>query len=398
MSNSNKSKTPIITIVEKFLGSRNNYRYNVISGYVEYWCLDCQEIKVLDDYEVNTLHTEMAKKGIRIPISNLRNLFKSSFAPKFNPFEDYFKNLPVWDQQTDYIQQLTETVKTTNDELWSIYLKKWLVAMVACLLYDDITNHTMLVFSGEQGLGKTTWHLRLIPDELKDYGFSGSIDPSEKDTLIFLAEKMLINIDELEILGRNKLGSLKQLITKDSVKIRRPYGSISENMPRRASFVSSINNKEFLNDQTGNRRFLCVDTINIDYQHSVLMSGVYSQALYLFNSGYKFWFDKSEIDMINDNNEQYRMKSIEEELLLALFEPCNEEDAPNKLSTTEILELIFENNRNQIHNGSLQRLGRILTSYNFVKTKKAGRQVYCLKRKANYEGGYQPGYQASQAN
>lgn len=398
MSNRNKSKTPIITIVEKFLGSRNNYRYNVISGYVEYWCLDCQEILVLDDYEINTLHTDMAKKGIRIPISSLRNLFKSSFAPKFNPIEDYFKSLPAWDQQTDYIQQLTETVKTTNDELWSIYLRKWLVAMVACLLYDDIVNHTMLVFSGEQGLGKTSWLLKLIPDELRDYVYSGSIDPNNKDTLIHLVERVLINIDELDILGRNQLGSLKQLITRDSVKIRRPYGSISENMPRRASFVSSINHKEFLNDQTGNRRFLCVDTININYKHTVLMSGVYSQALYLFNSGYKFWFDKSEIEIINSNNDQYRMKSIEEELLLANFEPCKEADATDKLSTTEILQIIFAENRNQINNGTLQRLGKVLASYKYVKSKKAGRQVYCLRRKANYAVGYQPGHQASQAN
>lgn len=396
-SNISQQKS-IIELVEIFLATRGNFKYNVVTGYIEYWCTECAESKVLDDYEINTIHADLARSGIKFPIDTLKNLFKSSFAPKYYPFEEYFLNIPEWDQQTDYIQQLANTVKTTNDELWSLYLKKWVVAMVACLLDETVTNHTMLVFSGEQGLGKTSWFLKLIPEALKDYVFSGSIDPNSKDTLIFISEKMLINIDELEILGRTQLGGLKQLITRDSVKIRRPYGLFSENMPRRASFVSSINHKEFLNDLTGNRRFLCVDAIKIDYRHTVLMSGVYSQAYFLWKSGFQFWFDQSDIEMINKNNEQYRMKSIEEELLLAHFEPCKEVNATDKLSTTEILQLIFAENKSQFHNGSLQRLGKILTSYKFVKTKKAGRQVYCLKRKANNGGGYQPEYSAGIAN
>lgn len=402
MENNERNNTPqqrtIIEIVEFFLSTKGNFKYNIVTGYIEYWCTECNEGKILGDYEINSIHADLARNGIKFPMDSLRNLLKSNFAPRHNPFEEYFQNILPWDQKTDYIQQLVNTVKTTNDELWSIYLKKWLVALVACLLDEAVINHTMIVFFGKQGLGKTSWLLKLIPPELKDYSFSGSIDPSSKDTLIFLAEKMLINIDELEILGRTQLGSLKQLITRDSVKIRRPYGLFSENMPRRASFVSSLNHKEFLNDLTGNRRFLCFDAIQIDYAHNVLMSGVYSQAYYLWKSGFRYWFNNSDIEMINTNNEQYRMKSIEEELLLALFERCDVADATDLLSTTEILQLIFENNKNQIHNGTLQRLGKILNAYKFIKTKKAGRQVYCLKRKANPLGGYQPGYAADQAN
>lgn len=56
---------------------------------------------------------------------------------------------------------------------------------------------------------------KLMPLELKQYIFSGSINPNNKDTLIHLAECMLINLDELENLNRTEIGSLKELITKN---------------------------------------------------------------------------------------------------------------------------------------------------------------------------------------
>lgn len=387
--NKNKNHVPIIQHIEQHLSGMNDYRYNVVTGYIEFKCKECMSGQILDEYDFNTLLRSLAKSNLSTSSSMLKNLLKSSFVPKFNPFDSYFNKLSPWDQETDFIGQLADTVKTTNDELWRLFLKKWLVAMVACLLDDNVSNHTMLVLSGEQGIGKTTWTLKLIPPELRDYVFSGSIDPNNKDTYIFLAEKILINLDELEILNRNQLGSLKQLITKDSVKIRRPYATLSETMPRRASFASSVNFKEFLSDLSGNRRFLCFEAIDINYKHNVSMEGVYTQAMALWKSGFKFWFDKTEIDVINANNEQYRTKSLEEELLLKHFDPCIAAEANDFLTTTEILNVIFGDDRRNIHNGSLQRLGKILSSRGFLRLKRAGRQVYCVKRKGFISQAYQ---------
>lgn len=55
--------------------------------------------------------------------------------------------------------------------------------------------------------------------------------PGNKDTLIHLVECMLINLDELENLNRTEIGSLKELITKNQIRIRRPYGHNNETYP-----------------------------------------------------------------------------------------------------------------------------------------------------------------------
>ena len=40
--------------------------------------------------------------------------------------------------------------------------RKWIVALVAGLLIDKVVNHTVIVFSGKQGVGKTTWILNIV--------------------------------------------------------------------------------------------------------------------------------------------------------------------------------------------------------------------------------------------
>ena len=60
--------------------------------------------------------------------------------------------------------------------------------MVGCVLDDKVINHKVIVFSGKQGLGKTTWVEKLVPKQLKEYLFSGTINPNNKDTLVQLSE------------------------------------------------------------------------------------------------------------------------------------------------------------------------------------------------------------------
>ncbi|MBC7509913.1 MAG: virulence-associated E family protein, partial [Ferruginibacter sp.] len=296
-----------------------------------------------------------------------------------NPFRQYLHNLPEWDGQTDFIKQLAATVSTTNDQLWQLCFCKWFVAMTGSLLEDDVVNHTVIVFSGKQGIGKTTWILNLVPPQLKEYCFSGTINPGNKDTLIQLSECMLINMDELENLNRTELGTMKEIITKSSIRMRRPYGYSTETMPRRASFAGSVNGKEFLSDTTGSRRFLCFEATAIDYHHGIPLDAVFAQAIHLFQNGSQFWFNTEEIDAISKNNEQYREMAIEEELLLQYFEPCPINEATCFFSTTELVNYFSQTVKMNVTDAAKQKMGKALRSNKFIRIKKHDRYVYALK-------------------
>ncbi|WP_310559795.1 VapE domain-containing protein [Flavobacterium sp.] len=373
-----KPKPTQIDRLELFLSNKYVFRHNIVSGKLEFQYFGKKKWNVMNDFIENSMLRECLKGRIKTNLSSLRNLLYSDFCVLFNPFEDYFFNLPTYDEKTDYITELANTITTTKQDLWQQCFKKWLVAMVGCVLDEKVINHTVIVFSGKQGLGKTTWVEKLVPKPLKEYLFSGTINPNNKDTLVQLAECMLINLDELENLNRSEIGSLKEIITKTQIRMRKAYGHNNETMPRRASFAGSVNTAQFLNDSTGSRRFLCFELEDIQYQHNVDINMAFSQALFLFKSGFRHWFDQEEIKSITENNEQYQLRSPEEELLLTWFEPCERENANAFLNTSQIASKLAEKAKINITDSTINKLGRALKKHNFLKLKKNGIFVYAL--------------------
>lgn len=380
-----KPRPTQIDRLELFLSTRYVFRHNIVSGKLEFQYFGKKKWNVMNDFIENSMLRECLKGRIKTNLSSLRNLLYSDFCQLFNPFEDYFYNLPTYDEKRDYILELANTITTTKQDLWQQCFKKWIVAMVGCVLDEKIINHTVIVFSGKQGLGKTTWVEKLVPKQLKEYLFSGTINPNNKDTLVQLAECMLINLDELENLNRSEIGSLKEIITKTQIRMRKAYGHNNETMPRRASFAGSVNTAQFLNDSTGSRRFLCFELEGIQYQHEVNIDDVFSQALYLFKSGFRHWFDQEEIKNITENNEQYQLRSPEEELLLTWFEPCEKEKANAFLNASQIATKLAERAKINISDGTINKLGKALKKHNFLRLKKNGIFVYALNEISHEE-------------
>ena len=325
----------------------------------------------------------------------LNRVLYSDYSELVNPFREYFAGIQPWDGTTDHIGALSESV-TLKDEAdkanWKIALRRWLVGQVACAIDDSEVNQTAIILVGGQGLGKSYWLNRLIPPTLTKYRFVGTIDPNNKDSYIYLAETMLINLDELETLKKAEIGTLKTLMTMPSIKSRRPYDRFPTVAPRRASFVGSINSTEFLNDPTGSRRFLVFEASAIDYNHSINMNDVYSQAYALYKSGELWWFDQQEIAQIMDRNKKHSIHSYEHELLNQYFEPGNAglEDSEWK-TCTQIAELLHKIHSVDLPMGktdynftvndkSVRNLGYALTSENYPWKKIKGSKQYCIKR------------------
>ncbi|MGV7107574.1 VapE domain-containing protein [Flavobacterium sp. U410] len=379
-----EEKPSFIDRLETFLNYRYSFRYNVVSGKLEYKATKATLWKPVTDFVENSILREILKAKVKCNINTLRNLLRSDYCEQFDPFKDYFDNLPNNEDETDYITELANTITTTKQDLWQVCFKKWFVAMVACVTNDKAINQTVIVFSGKQGVGKTTWIEKLIPKPLKDYMFSGTINPNNKDTLIHLAECMLINLDELENLNRTEIGTLKELITKTHIRMRKAYGHNNETLPRRASFAGSVNTAQFLNDTTGSRRFLCFEVEHIEYTHNIDINSAYAQARQLYKDGFRYWFNQEEIKEINLNNEQYQIRSPEEELLLTWFELADRDTANNFLNTTQIATKLAERAKLNITDGTVMKLGKALKKHGYLRLSKKNGYVYAV-RELNWE-------------
>ena len=378
-SDDEEEQPSYIDKLENFLNNRYNFRYNTVLGKLEFKTLKAYKYKPMTDFTENSILREILKAKVKCSINSLRNLLHSDYCEMYDPFHEYFNDLPDFEDEKDYIEELANTITTTKQDLWKICFKKWFVAMVACVIDEKQVNQTVIVFSGKQGLGKTTWIEKLMPKQLKEYIFSGTINPNNKDTLIHLAECMLINLDELENLNKTEIGSLKEIITKTHIRMRKAYGHNNENMPRRASFAGSVNTAQFLNDTTGSRRFLCFEVENIEYTHNIDIHKVYAQALKLYKSNFRHWFNQEEIKEINANNEQYQMRSPEEELLLTWFEPVGKEEATHFLNASQIAQIISSRANMNINDATVNKLGKALKKHKFHRIYKNRAYVYVVK-------------------
>ncbi|MDR3596515.1 VapE domain-containing protein [Clostridium sp.] len=369
-----------IGLVETHLDLLYDFRLNIVTGMLEMKLKAETEYKNAEDYDTSSIFREMQHKDINYSYERLNNLLNSDFVPRYDPFKEYFEGLPVWDG-TDYIKELSDTIKLTDEskrDYWYTCLRRWLIALTACATEEDITNEVSPIFYGLQGKGKTKWLNRIVPTALdpKKYLFVGTIN-DDKDSKLHLSSKFIINLDELGSLNKDEIGYLKSLYSLTHITIREPYMRKSRALIRRASFAGSIDREEFLTDLSGTRRFLTFSVSELDYQHQVDMDKVYAQAYTLFKQGERFYFNEDEIKEVNMNNEDFRIRPIEEELFFRYFEKRGINGKQELLTTTEIAHEFAEiDNSYRMSDASIRKIGQLLNKEGFSKGRK--------KRGSNY--------------
>lgn len=324
--------------IEAFLNEKYEFRFNVIKSRVESKLKgDRIAFQPISKFNLNSFKRELNTIGISTSAENVRTIVESNFSPKIHPIREYFNLLPRIDPKVNgYILKLTKTVTVSNSEKWDEYLTKWLIAVVANAMEDvGCQNHTCLVLTGDQGKYKTTWLDLLCPKSLQSYLFTGKIDPQNKDVQTYIAEYLFINIDDqLKALNKRDENELKNLITTPAVKYRRPYDVYIEEYPHLASFMASVNGNDFLTDPTGSRRFLPFEVIKIDIEatKSINMDHIFSEVLWLYENGCRYWFIDEEIDELHRISQRFHVQTVEYEMLMQGFEKPEETD--NSFMTT----------------------------------------------------------------
>ena len=271
------------------------------------------------------------------------------------------------------VSNSSQCERSEADRLWRVCFKKWFVAMVASWMKDEVVNHTVLVLVGRQGIYKTTWLDRLMPPELRAYSsklpLSGQIS---KDDRLRLCENGLLNIDELDAICGREMNIVKSLLTSTDVNERAAYGRLKERRVRLASFCASTNNREFLTDITGNRRWLPfeVESIQNPFDDIILYERLYAQAKAYVECGYfAYWFDMEEMEVLEQHNEKFRALENEEELLNVYFAvPAADSMNSKFLTTAEISEKLISAG-NIKRPMPLSRLGMILGQHGFIASR-----------------------------
>ena len=338
--------------VEAFLTARYHFRRNILSLQVEYCKIEilkngkierlaAQQFNVLTDSAENTLWIDMQRAGLNTDMQTLHAYLTSNYVKEFHPVKHYLESLPEWDGH-DHIADLLRMVhcRDCSPEDFDFYVRRWLVAMVAATLDDNVVNHQIFVLLGPQGTYKTSFMNNLLPPELRQYFcMKTNSQRMTKDDAFALAENVLIDMEEIDSMGRQEINQLKALASQPFVKDRPAYGRSKVRLPHMASFCATGNNMQFLTDETGNRRWLVFEVDHIDnpWTTAINYPGVYSQIRHLLDTGFRYWFESDEIARLNTRNRTYETPNLARELISTRYRKPGENEKPVYLTASDIV-------------------------------------------------------------
>ena len=145
---------------------------------------------------------------------------------------------------------------------------------------------TMLILEGEQGLLKST-ALRTLGG---DYFTDEKLDFGNKDSLMVLQGRHIIEMAEMEGFNKADTSATKYFIPKREDLFRLPYGKKLVKKPRRCVFAGTVNHDVYLKDDSGNRRFWPVWCTDIDIARLEQdVAQLWAEALHWYRDGHRWW-------------------------------------------------------------------------------------------------------------
>jgi len=337
-----------------------------------------------------SLLIHLNREKINVSSQTFKTYLKSHFVKQYNPIKEYFESLPKWDGK-DYIKKYASYVNTDDNNLFDHHLRKWAVRAVKTILHSDqINKHCLVLANGDQHAGKSTYIKNLCPKPLMQYYYE-NIGVS-KDDRIKLCKAFMINIEELDILGKYDINSIKSLISQMTVNERLPYAEKSSLLYRICSFMGSTNKIEFLTDDTGSVRWIIFDVIgriNFSYSKEFDINDFWVQAyhIYLHQPDFKSELTVEEVDANEKRNEKFTLQTVESEFILKFYEKTDDLTYFRTASDVETELAVMGKKLN------IQRLGSSLKKYGFERIKHPKKQVYGYKAKPKFKDspwGYNP--------
>jgi predicted P-loop ATPase len=164
----------------------------------------------------------------------------------YHPIREYLQSL-VWDKIPRIDHWLTLYLSADATVFSRAVGAKWLIGAVARIFRPGCKNDTCLVLEGPQGVFKSTALKTLaspwFTDDIADLG--------TKDAALQVRGVWIIELAELDAMGRPEASRTKAFMSRSTDRYRPPYGRHLIEVPRESVFAGTVNHDAYLKDETG---------------------------------------------------------------------------------------------------------------------------------------------------
>ena len=206
---------------------------------------------------------------------------------KFHPVRDYLAGLK-WDGVTRLDHWLRGFMGVDDSAYVRAVARRFMIAAVARIMEPGCKADSILVLEGPQGAGKSS-ALRTLAgdwftDEIADFG--------SKEAAEQTAGVWIIEVAELEGIGRADVNKIKAFASRSTDRYRPAYGRRVREYPRQCVLVGTCNRDDYLRDETGNRRFWPVRCGAIDQEGLAnVRNQLWAEAVQAYRNGESWWLD-----------------------------------------------------------------------------------------------------------
>ena len=177
----------------------------------------------------------------------------------YNPLKDYlesceneYKELV---NQRDPFDILRHYLNIKDDGYNRIIMDLFFRGAVAKVFDPTIKFDFVLDLTGRQGVGKTQFFEGLFTHKY----FTTVETFTDKDDKARMVRNWCVFDDEMVASKKASFSELKKFITETKLEFRPPYASSDRRLPKSFIIVRATNDNDYLNDLTGERRFLVAE-------------------------------------------------------------------------------------------------------------------------------------------
>ena len=176
----------------------------------------------------------------------------------YNPVKDFLQGV-VWDKKDRFPElfQIMGVQSTFEQGL----IRKWFYQSAALpfnSLEKPIQPEGVLILQGDEGIGKTRFFRKMAFNPMWFKSLDKPMSTKNKDTLIETLSAWITEIGEIDRTFTERRSDLKSFMTAEKDTVRKPYAREPVTRARTTSICGTTNKSEFLNDETGSRRWWVV--------------------------------------------------------------------------------------------------------------------------------------------